>query len=124
MRSRFVFRGLSALLLVAVLIGAGVLIFNAGVAQGLASSGAPDGAPFRGPWPYFFFPPGIGLLFLLCLVPLILFPLFGAFGWRAARWGKWGKHRGPWEEGVPPRFEEWHRRAHEAEGSEPEVEQV
>jgi hypothetical protein len=77
------------------------------------------------PYPYYGYGPfhrpfGFGFGFLGCLIPLFLFfLLFGAF--RFLFWGpRWGWHRGghgPWrhawgEGGVPPMFEEWHKRAH------------
>jgi hypothetical protein len=66
---------------------------------------------------------GFGFGFLRCLIPLFfLFLLFGLlrFVFRPWRWGggHWGGWRGgpggqgPWGHGVPPHFEEWHKRAH------------
>lgn len=63
---------------------------------------------------------GFGFGLLQCLVPLfILLAIFAFFrlvfrpwGWRGGwRGGPWG-HHGPNGEGVPPMFEEWHKRAH------------
>jgi hypothetical protein len=93
--------------------------YRAGVAQGLAESGklaGPAGAavPYAYPYPppFGFHPYGFG--FGGFLFPLLfLFLLFGAF--RRRRWaGGCGDGRDRWPGGVPPHFEEWHRRAHEA----------
>ena len=86
----------------------GVLVVNgayqAGVRAGLAQSGNPAAVAHHGDG-FFPFP-------LLLIVGAVLF-----IGWRK-RWfngnGPGGSGRGPG--GGPPRiFEEWHRRAHEAE---------
>lgn len=114
----------------ALIIGAGVAVFNAGMAQGIAMSGQvakPDGAvvpvpvspyyaPYYGPWG---FGPG-GWCFGLFGFLLIIFLIAGlgrlAFGPRH------GWHRGPWGMGgprgyngeqVPPFVEEAHRKMHE-----------
>lgn len=93
-----------AFAVLAVAIGAAG--YQLGVTHGLAESGQlmnPDHAYVHGwyPWGhgFFFFP--FPFLFLLILV----FALKGAF---------WGRHRhwGYRYDGVPPAFEEWHRRAH------------
>ncbi len=112
------FRGLLiAFLLIAIVGGAALYAYNVGVTQGLTNSGtlvAPT-APIA-PFPYygpFFHPFGFGFGAFSCLFPFLFFLLFFAilrgFFWR----GHWGMHRGDWERGVPPRFEEWHKRAHE-----------
>ncbi len=106
----------------AVIIGIGVAIFNAGMAQGAAMSGqpstgaapaAPYYAPYYGPWGWWGFP-GI-----FCFGFLGLFLLFGLgrmiFGprrWRHGPWG-WGGPQGFNGEHVPPQVEELHRRLHE-----------
>ncbi len=118
----------------AVIIGAGVAVFNAGIAQGMVLSGqlpAPDGAaapaspyyaPYYRPWGL---GPG-GWCFGLFGILLIIFLIAGlgrmAFGprhsWRYGPWG-WGS---PWNVGrphgfngdqVPPFVEEVHRKMHE-----------
>jgi hypothetical protein len=56
-----------------------------------------------------FFP--FGILF----IPLFFFLIFGlgrAFFWR-------GRYGGPWQGGPSDRFDEWHRRAHANEGTNP-----
>lgn len=107
-------RGVVAILLV-LLIGAGVagIAYNAGVARGLAGSGQISPPPGVAPYPYYgpywhgpfgFF----GFLFPLLFFFLIFALLKGLF------WGRhWGGYPGHWGGGVPPMFEEWHRRAHE-----------
>jgi hypothetical protein len=91
----------------AIAIGA----YNAGVAQGIAESGRliaapPAATPFvyvwPRPWGFGFFP--VFPLFFL----LVFFFVIRGLLWR----GRW---HGGWRyryDGVPPAFEEWHRRAH------------
>jgi len=111
MSGRWFLRGLFALVVIVALIGVGVYVFNAGVAQGVAASG--EGAvvtPYAGPIYYPRF--GFGLLWCLPLLLLFfLFPLFG--GWR--RHTMWRHSPGEWGDKVPPMVAEWHRRMHEAE---------
>jgi hypothetical protein len=106
------FRALAISVLVlggAAAIGIGA--YNAGVAQGIAESGRliaapPAAAPYvyvwPRPWGFGFFP----------FFPLLFFFLF-FFVVRGLLWrGRW---HGGWRyryEGVPPAFDEWHRRAH------------
>ncbi len=126
--------------LIVLVIAAGILalgwtVYNAGVAQGAAQSGAsvaPQGAgpgiaPFYGSGPYFFHPHGFGFGFLGCLVPL--FVVFLGFALlRMVMWGPWmgpghfgpgmhGRFRGEgWRGRWGEMAEEWHRQAH-ARGS-------
>jgi hypothetical protein len=119
MNPRIVLRVLFALVVVAAIVGIGVYAYNLGVAQGLAESGklATPSAGFAPHsyygGPFFFRPFGFGLagcLFPLLFVCLIFALLRGLF------WHKhWGGHHGHWGKGVPPMFEEWHRRAHEGQ---------
>jgi hypothetical protein len=87
----------------------GIGAYNAGVAQGIAESGRMIAAPPAGtpyvyvwprPWGFGFFP----------FFPILFFLLF-FFVVRGLLWrGRWhGRYR---YDGVPPMFEEWHRRAH------------
>ena len=108
----------------AVVIGAGLAIFNAGMVQGAATSGqlsdgatAPYYAPVYRPWGWGF--PGFGCFIVLGL--LLLFPLIFGLG-RLAFGPRYGWHRGPWGMGgprgsdgehIPPMVEEIHRKMHE-----------
>jgi hypothetical protein len=118
-----------ALVLTAGLIGLALLVFNAGVAQGLARSGEitlpAAGSAAVGPGAWYAYPHawGFGYGLLGCLVPFLLILLFFSalrhLFWHR-RWGPgwghagWGHRRGygRWEKGYPPFFDEWHRRAH------------
>jgi len=125
-------RIISALVLVAVLAGIAFFAYQAGIANGSpitieSPSGESAPAPYYGyglpfyRWHYGF---GFG-----CFGPLLaLFLIFAAFrAFRFAFWGPrwgWGSHRGHWgkhwEGGVPPMFDEWHKRSHGEPGKEPE----
>jgi len=128
-------RIVSALVLLAVVAGVGAFAFRSGMERGLATNvaelpqfkdlpkdGVPPimyrydgfgrgyGMPFHRP--HFGFGFGIfGFLFTLFLFFIALKALRVLF-W-GPRWGhmrgSWGRH---WEGGVPPMFEEWHKRAH------------
>lgn len=136
MNGRFWFRVLLAVILVAALVGLGVWVYNAGVAQGMLASGniaLPGGGttPSNGAapymfYPYFYHPWGFGFWpFGLCFGVLfflfILFAIRGLFfrgfhrrGWHGYGPGRWGNGPGEqWKENVPPFVEEWHRKMHE-----------
>ena len=126
-------RIVSALVLVAVIAGIAFFAFQAGVAKGSpVTIQAPSGETAPAPYPYYgygmpFHPWGFGFGFG-CFGPLLaLFLLFIAFrAFRFAFWGPrwgWGHHHGGhgpwgrhWENGVPPTFEEWHKRVHNVPG--------
>ena len=90
----------------AIAIGA----YNAGMAQGIAAggqavAGGPGGTPlvyvWPRPWGFGFFP----------IFPIFFF-IFLFFAGRGLLWhGAW-RGRRDWNDGIPPAFEEWHRRAH------------
>lgn len=110
MNNRSLLRALSIAVLVIVGAAAiGIGAYNAGVAQGIAESGRiiaapPAGTPYVYVWPRpwgFGFFPFFPLFFLL----LFFFVIRGLL-WRGPWRGGWGYR------GVPPAFEEWHRRAH------------
>lgn len=121
-----------ALVIAAGLGGLGLMVFNAGVAQGLAESGklaiaaGSQGAATTGAWYAYPHAWGFGFGPLGCLVPFLL--LLGFFAvMRLLFWGRhsyrpWGasggrSHFGRWEEhDVPPFFDEWHRRVHSESG--------
>lgn len=106
-----------ALLIVgAAAIGIGA--YNAGVAQGIIESGRLIATPQAGtpyvyvgprPWGFGFFP-----FFPLVMLLLFFFAVRGLF-WRR-RWHGGGRYR---YEGVPPIFDEWHRRAHATSSPSP-----
>jgi len=121
-------RIVSALVLLAAIAGIGFFAFRAGVAQGSpVIIQAPSGETVTTPYMYpgyefghtrFFFPFGFG-----CFGPLLaLFLLFTAlrasrFLFWGPRWGRGHHHHGPWGwhwgGGVPPMFNELHKRAHD-----------
>jgi hypothetical protein len=120
------------LLLVIVAVGAGGVAYRIGIAQGLAANPqlvAPQGNGGVPVAPFYYGAPGFygrpfgfgGFGFLGCLFPLLgIFLLFGlmrAIFWGGRGWGGrrgWGGHGwgGPEGQGVPPMFDEWHKRAH------------
>ncbi|MBI5652572.1 MAG: hypothetical protein HZC40_19320 [Chloroflexi bacterium] len=124
MNGKFLLGALLVIVLIAGAAGVGAYAFRMGVAQGLAESGKLT-APPTGVAPYPYFAPfhyravGHGFGLLSCLAPLLfVFLVFGLM--RAMIWrGHWGwKHHGPHahgEKGVPPMFEEWHRKMHETQ---------
>jgi hypothetical protein len=126
-------RLLAFLLVIGLLIGGGVAIYNAGVSAGIAadigstiSSGDPapvtvyPGPYVTQPWGW-----GFGGFFGILFGIFFLFLLFGllraAFGW-----GRWGHHRDwgdPGPGGHPDRYrgyrshlEDWHREQHAEPG--------
>ncbi len=129
MYGRFFLRVLLGLLVIAAVVGMGVYAYQMGVIQG-AAQGASTGTAPAAPGPYFYgrpFYPFWGFGFFGLLIPLFfLLLIFGALRamfWRA-RWGHGHWHAGQpghpaWENGVPPMFEEWHKRAHEARPDAP-----
>jgi hypothetical protein len=131
-------RILSALVLLAAVGGIAFFAFQAGVAKGSpVTLEAPSGETVPAPYPYygygmpFHHPFGFGYGFgcFGLLIPLFLFFLaakaFRVLFW-GSRWG-WGHPYGghgpfrrDWgEHGVPPMFDEWHKRAH-GESPQPE----
>ena len=112
MNNRTVLRALAiAALVIAAAAAIGIGAYNAGVAQGIVESGRAVAAPPAGtpyvyvwprPWGFGFFPffPLFFLIFFFFLVRGLL--------WR----GPWGDGWGCRYDGVPPAFDEWHRRAH------------
>lgn len=121
-------RFVAALVLIAAIAGIAFFAFRAGVAQGSPITiEAPSGESVPAPYPYYGYgmpfhrPLGFGFGFFGFLILLFLFftvlRVFRFLFW-GPRWG-WGHHHvghGPWgrhwENGVPPTFEEWHKRAH------------
>ncbi|HUE99961.1 MAG TPA: hypothetical protein VMN99_11960 [Anaerolineales bacterium] len=122
-------RLVSALVLIVAIAGIAFFAFRAGVAQGSpVTIEAPSSETAPMPYPYygwgmpFRHPFGFGFGFFGFLLLLFLFfaalRAFRLLFW-GSRWG-WGHHHGghgawgrSWEHGVPPMFEEWHKRAHD-----------
>ena len=100
---------LIVLLAVAAAAVIGFTAYNAGVGQGIAESGrwaATPGGP--APYGYMWRPWGFGFGFFPILFLFFFFFLLRGLLWRGRGCG-WGRYY----DDVPPRFEEWHRRAHE-----------
>jgi hypothetical protein len=114
-----VFGGMAiAALVIAGAVAIGVGAYNAGVAQGIVESGRLIAAPqtatpyvyvWPRPWGFGFFP-----FFPFVMLLLFFFVVRGLF-WRN-RWHGSGRYR---DAGVPPMFDEWHRRAHAASSASP-----
>jgi hypothetical protein len=127
MNEKIALRIVSGLVLLAVIAAIGFFAFRAGVANGSpVTIEAPEGQTVPAPYPFYGYgygmrhphPFGFGLGCFGILIPLFLFFLAlkaFRFAFWGPRWG-WGHHHGPWgrhwENGVPPMFEEWHKRAH------------
>jgi hypothetical protein len=96
----------SVVILLGVMSAIGVSAYNAGVAYGIASSGQlaveQGGRAVQPPWGsgFVWFP------FPLLLLFSFLFLLRGFF------WGGPWRARYRYDHGVPPFFDEWHRRVH------------
>jgi hypothetical protein len=113
----------AALFLLAVIAAIGFFAFRAGVAQGSpvtlqAPSGDTPPVPYPYPYHYGYFFPfhwGFGFGCFGLLIPLFLIFLamraFHLMIWGPRRWAHLHGH-GPWGAGVPPMFDEWHKRAH------------
>jgi len=119
-------RILAGLVLLAALAGIAFFAFQAGVAQGSpVTIQAPSGESAPAPYPYygygapFFhqfgfgfgcFGPLLALFLILLAFRAFRFAFWGPrWGWGHHRHGPWGRH---WENGVPPMFDEWHKRMH------------
>jgi len=120
-------RIISALVLIAAVAGIAFFAYQAGVVQGSpVTLQAPSGQTVPAPYPYpyygmpFYHPWGFGFGCFGILIPLFLFFLAikaFRFAFWGPRWG-WGRHHGGygrgWNGDVPPMFDEWHKRAHDA----------
>ena len=103
---------LITLVVAAGLAAVGVFTYNLGVAQGLAEGGRLVAAPGGAAVPVVYWPrPWFGFGFFPFFPLFILLWIFAARGlfWRR-RW--YGRDYGYGCGGVPPAFDEWHRRAH------------
>jgi hypothetical protein len=124
MNGRILLSILLVLVLIGLLVGIGSYAYNAGLAQGLADGGrltppAQGVTPYPYYGPFFYRPFGFGFGLFGFIGPLIaffvIFALLRAIFW-GGRWGWRGQHH--YSEGVPPMFDEWHRRAHEPKPEE------
>lgn len=142
-KNGLIFRLIAVLLLLGLVAAGGYMAYRAGVAQGIAQApevaaieksaengqaapvppmygyGYGYGYPFGYGHPHRFFNP----FGMICGSIFFLFLFFGLtkmIFFRRMRHG-WGCHGGwkkGWEGGVPPMFDEWHKRAH-GEGEKP-----
>jgi hypothetical protein len=101
--------------LIALVVG--VIAYNLGFSHGLAQQ-LPAGTAGPYPWPYRPWGFGFGFLLPLLFVFLLLRVLWWGGPWRRGWHGGYGGYyeRGCYPAGapgVPPAFDEWHRRAHE-----------
>jgi hypothetical protein len=121
------YRWLIGLFVIGLLVMVGGYAYQAGIAQGLAQSGnlaAPGAAAaaimWRHPWGFGFFPffPIFPIFFFILFWGIVLRGVF----WRRRFPGYWhGPGYGPeYSQGVPPMFNEWHRRAHARDKDTPE----
>jgi hypothetical protein len=109
-----------ARLLVAALIAivVGVTAYNLGFSHGVAQQlPAAAAGPYPYPWPYRPWGVGFGfvipMLFLFFLLRALLWGGPWRRGWYGGYGGYYGRGCAAGAPGVPPAFEEWHRRAHE-----------
>jgi len=119
MGDRFGFRLAIGIVVLAAVAAVGFYTYNLGLAQGIAESGRAVAIPGGGvpvvavwprPWGFGFFP----------FFPLF-FILFWVFVLRGMFWRRGWRGRGYGYDGVPPAFDEWHRRAHERQSLKSEV---
>jgi hypothetical protein len=101
--------------LLAVVVG--LVAYNLGFSHGLAQhvaappAGAYPWAPH--PWGFGFFPVLFFLLFWFFVVRVLFWGVAGRRAWRYGRGCGPGYGYGYGGGGLPPMFDEWHRRAHE-----------
>ena len=125
MNGKIVLRVVAGLVLLGVIAAIGFFAFQAGVAQGSPITiEAPSGETVPMPYPHYGY--GYGMPFrgphfgfgFGCLIPLfgLLLLVLALKSFRVMMWGPrwgWGHRHGGWgKHGVPPMFEEWHKRAH------------
>jgi hypothetical protein len=125
MGTRSGFQWLIGLFVVAMLAAVGLYTYNIGVAHGIAESGRLVAAPSGAAPPVYLWGPrpwGYGFGFF----PFFPF-LFIAFWFAVVRgifWSRGAYHRGYGYRyggcgGIPPAFDEWHRRAHAQQDAPP-----
>jgi len=126
MKRNTIFKIIAAVLLIGVIVGVGAFAYRAGMSQNLAIDPQQfDGGKFpmaphmvyghRG------FHPG-GFLIPFFLILLVFGAIRTLFWGRPRRWHHMHAYRamkgagyGNCDRGLPPMFDEWHRRAHEQE---------
>ena len=140
-KSPFIILRVIALVLLVGLVAGGIFMaFRAGEAQGISQSPAVAtaiaqsaesgqaapvppmmyGHDYGYGYPMYghhamFFPFGAicgSIFFVFLIIGWMKMVFFGGIrhrGWEGRHHGPWGRH---WENGVPPMFEEWHKRAH------------
>jgi len=125
MFKHILFRIIAGLVLLAAIAGIAFFAYQAGVthAAGISTS-MPAAANGISNYPFFwqpFFGAGIfallfGFFLLMIAFSAMRMLVFGPrWSWRHMHHGEMGQRsmgHGPWTEGVPPMFAEWHRRAH------------
>lgn len=105
------YRWAAGLAAVAVAVAVGLVAYNAGLSHGLAGATSGSAAEWHG-WHRHW---GFGFAFPLFFFAIFWIALRGAW-WGCGPWGRGGPwhYRGYAEGGgVPPAFDDWHRRAHE-----------
>ena len=132
MKRSLIWKVILAIVVVGMLVGLGVLVFNAGVSRGLAGNPFSEGAPRRGVTaPFYFMMPhmggffgsGIITFFVVLILVFLVFAIARALFWRGPRDWHAMRHgageypvsgdRGETTPPVPTYFEEWHRKLHE-----------
>lgn len=115
-------RIVAGLILLAVIGAIAFFAFQAGVAQGSpVAIEAPAGESVTAPYPFYGY--GYGFRFhhpfawgFGCLIPIfaVFLLVLALKSFRMMVWGpRWGHRHGHWgERGVPPMFDEWHKRMH------------
>ncbi len=117
MGNRTVFWLAIGLLLIGTLAGVGYYAYNVGVAHGLASAHAAAGGAPMVVWPRWGFGFGFFPFFPIFFFILVWVVLLRGLFWRGRGWGRACGYE--YGSGVPPQFEEWHRRAHGQSGTTP-----
>jgi hypothetical protein len=117
MRRGFGFIGLLVTLIVLTIVG--VIAYNVGWSEGLATH-VPEGTAAAPPYYYgygpHFFGAGFGLIWFLFILFglffLIRLAFFGRRHWGGGGWGYKGGQGYGMPHGIDERMQEWHKRAH------------
>ena len=123
MRRGFGFIGLLVTLIVLTIVG--VIAYNVGWSEGLATH-VPEGTAAAPPYYYgygpHFFGAGFGLIWFLFILFGLFFlfrvVFFGRRHWGGGGWGYKGGHGYGMPPGIDERMQEWHKRAHGEQPSE------